>query len=126
MSLLDNLPHTGNIRRRVIVQDDYLGETETFPATSTNASVWVQPASQQEIDEFQRRDMRVTHKTYFSVDPTTYFGSAEENAGEYAIVPSDGPMSGQLLKVISHANATAGIGLGWKVMLDYEPMEDLT
>jgi hypothetical protein len=126
MTLLDNLPHTAAIRKRSIVQDDYLGETETYVNSTTGLSVWVQPASQKEIDEFQRKDISVTHKVYFNTDPTAYFDDEEANAGEYEILPSTGPMANQSLEVRSHAEATAGVGWGWKVMCEFLPGRDLT
>lgn len=126
MSLFDNLPHTAAIQERTITQDVLLGETETWADSTTGLSVWVQVASQQEIDEFQRRDIRVTHRVYFNADPTTYF-SQEADAGQYSILCSTGSFANQRLTVRSHAEATAGVGWGWKVMVEYTPgEEDLT
>lgn len=127
MSLLDNQPHTADIKKRVPTQDAYGGDSAAFSTTTSGVSCWVQTASQSEVDTFRReKDLRVTHKVYFTTDPTAYFGASEAKGSKYAIVPTNAPFSGMLLEVRSHAEATAGMATLWKVMTEYTPSEELT
>lgn len=113
MILPDQLPHRCTIRKSRPDQDELLGEVDDPQTVDTDVHVWIQPASNSEITQFQRRDQEVTHKAYFKGNPGVRPG--------YFLVPADGPtiacpVAGATLEVKSGAEATAGLGLLWKVM----------
>ena len=126
MTLIDNLIHTATIQRRAVAATASIGASYTWTSTSTGVSVWVQVAGQREVNDYARLDMVVTHKVYFNTDPTAYFGNDPALSGKYRLLMVGGPFDGQTFEVRSQAEATAGFGLLWKVMLEYTPADELT
>lgn len=114
MSLPENLPHSCDVKKSVPVQDDLGGDLEELQAFLTNQECWVQPASDREITQFQRRDQNVTHSVYFHGNPGIRPG--------YVVEPKDGaiacPFAGASLEVRSVNEATAGLGVLWKAMCE--------
>lgn len=114
MSLPDNLPHTCTITRSAAVEDEYGADYDAPLTVETGRECWVQPASDNEINRFQRREQTVTHKVYFRGDPGVLPG--------YSLIPANGratcPFAGATLEVKSKAEATAGTGLLYRVMCE--------
>ena len=110
MSLPDNLPHRCTISKSVTVEDDLGGDYDDLQAIESGRACWVQPASDREINVFQRREQNVTHKVYFKADPSLAPG--------YVITPTTGPFTGKTLEVKSVAEATAGTGILYRVMVE--------
>lgn len=115
MSLPENLPHLADIYVLKPVQDEIGGDHEEAQLSESDVACWVQPASDREITQFQRRDQNVTHSVYFQGNPGLRPG--------YVIVPKDGaqascPFAGATLEVKSANETTAGLGVLWKVMCE--------
>jgi hypothetical protein len=109
MSLPEELPHRVSIKQTVSSNDEWGGNVDQDVVVETGRAAWVQPASDREIATFQRREMSITHKVYFRGDPGVQPG--------YVIVPTTGPFAGATLEVMSSAEATAGTGLLYRVMV---------
>jgi hypothetical protein len=58
---------------------------------------------------FQRRDVRITHKVYFTTDP----GLDEDNL----VVIGDDEMT---VREAAHPDASVGLGVLWRVMVELE------
>lgn len=128
MSLPENLPHSCTIQKSAYVPDDIaadyddpdtLREDGTYAHTSESdaqeIACWVQPASKNEINRFQRREQNVTHTVYFRGDPGVKPG--------YVILPNnngliDCPFAGKTLEVKAEQETTAGLGLLWGVVCE--------
>ena len=114
MSLPDNLPHKCTISRSVTVEDGLGGDYDDLQTVESDRACWVQPASDSEINRFQRREQNVTHKVYFRGNPSVGPG--------FVITPANGiatcPFAGATLEVRSAAEATAGTGLLYRVMAE--------
>lgn len=115
MSLPENLPHRADITKSVPVQDDLGGDLEEQEDFLLDEPCWVQPASDREVNLFQRRDQNVTHSVYFRGNPGIRPG--------YVITPKDGavvscPFAGATLEVKSVNETTAGLGVLWKAMCE--------
>lgn len=110
MSLPDSLPHLCDITRSVAAQDEYGGDYDVPETVESDRACWVQPASDREVTIYQRRSQNVTHKVYFRGNPGVGPG--------YIITPSNGEFSGKTLEVRSAAEATAGTGLLYRVMVE--------
>jgi hypothetical protein len=115
MSLPDNLPHLCDITKSIPVRDEYNADIDEPEDFLLNEPCWVQPASDREINIFQRRDQVVTHTVYFRGNPGIRPG--------YIITPKDGaylacPFAGATLEVKSANETTAGLGLLWKAMCE--------
>jgi hypothetical protein len=68
MTLLDNMPHTVTTSRKYYERDELGGNITKFSTLAADVSAWVQNASMSEIQEFEKRDERVTHKVFFAPD----------------------------------------------------------
>lgn len=68
MSLLDDMPHTVDIKVQNRTRDDLGGQTRTWDVVSDNVPCFVQTAAQAEVVLFEKQGVKVTHKVYF--DPT--------------------------------------------------------
>jgi hypothetical protein len=103
-----------DVTRSVAVGDDIGGDYDDPEVVASDIECWVQPASDSEIDRFQRREQIVTHKVYFR-------GSVPYVPG-YILTPKNGratcPFAGATLEVKSKAEATAGTGLLYRVMAE--------
>ena len=113
--LPDRLPHRCTIRLSLPLQDDILGDVDETQLVDSDVACWVQPASDREITLYQRRDQVVTHKVYFKGNPGLRPG--------YIIIPADGPeiacpFAGANLEVRSANEATAGLGVLWRIMAE--------
>jgi hypothetical protein len=108
MSLLDSLPHTCTAKRRKRSKGTLVGSKDTYPTVLfTDRPCWKQPASSREITLYQKRDITITNKVYFSTDPEVderhllVIGGESFEVREYA-----------------HPDASAGLGLLYRVMVE--------
>lgn len=106
MSLLDseNMPHRVTHLRRT--HDRGAGQIATLHSTTTVASglaAWIQNASMAEINEFAKRDMRITNRVNLNADPNA-------QPGDYFSVTSGPSMVGDMLKLQAIEDRTAGLG----------------
>jgi hypothetical protein len=113
VSLFDNLPHTFNLSRVTVSQDDYLGENHVKDSSPylEDEPGFVQPAGQREIVEFAARDQVVTHKVYV-------LGLPSGIKLTDILDVTDGPYDGYSLKVKGWVECTAGLADGWKIMCE--------
>ena len=107
MGILDNLPDTATAKIRTQSQDSLGGVKYTYTTIWSGRSCWKQPAGANEIMDYSRRGIRVSHKVFFTQNP---------NVDERYILVIDG----QNLKVVSRPldDASAGLGVVWRVMVD--------
>ena|SRR3990167_5313364 len=110
MSLPENLPHLCDITQSAWLPDEFAADRDEPEAVSTDTACWVQPASNNEVNIFQRREQKVTHKVYFLGNPGVKPG--------YILTPTTGPFVGKTLEVKSEAECTAGTGLLYRVMVE--------
>ena len=108
MSILENLPHLATAKRRTRTKGSLGGSKDSYATVVfTDRACWRQPASDNEVDGFQKRSIKVTHKIYFVADP--------ELSDTDIIV-----MGAETMKVrsASHPDASAGMGVVWRVMVE--------
>lgn len=105
MSLLDSMPHLCTAKRRTRTKDVLGGSKDSWTTTFTDRRCWRQAAGDSEITEFQKRGVTVTDKVYFIADPAV-------DERDVLII------GGDTLEVRSyaHPDASAGMGLLWRVM----------
>jgi len=84
------------------------GSKDSFPTTLfTDRACWVQPLSTNELVKFQRRGISCTHKVFFAVDP---------ELSERDQLTVDG--TDWVVKSISSPDASAGLGVVWRVEVE--------
>lgn len=114
--LLDALPHTCTARRRVRTKDSMVGSIDDFSTVVfVNKECWRQPASDSDVFRWQQRDLRITHKVFFSEEPV--------GLDEGCVLEFD---DGWRLDVQSHADPDDSVGLGvlWRVMTQRVGVDD--
>jgi len=116
MSLLNSFPHKCTIRRRTRSKGTLGGSKESFTDEQTNVECWSQNANHREVQDYEKRGMRITHKVYFTIDP----GVTENH--QILITEENGVAiaSPDILdvKTRSDPDASAGLGVVFKVMAD--------
>lgn len=65
---------TVNIERATTAEDDLGGRTEHWIVFKSDLAAWVQPASTRTIEQYAARDIEITHRAYFSSDPSVELG----------------------------------------------------
>ena len=105
MSLLENLPHTAQLWQKIRVADEYGQGLDTFVKRGARVKCWRQGVSDNEINQFEKRGIKVSCKFYFTKDPgidATYFVECD----------------GLFYTVQSTSNPDASVGLGylWRIM----------
>jgi len=110
MSLVDSLPHLCTIKQSAWVQDDNGADYDNPEIVEEGAACWVQPASDRQITEFQKRDQNVTHQVYFNTNKRLKPG--------HFLLPTTGPFAGAYLEVKSYNETTAGLGVLFKAMCE--------
>lgn len=113
MTLLDQMPHRIRHDRPTYERDDLLGDTQTLVQQAANVKSWVQNASMVEINEFQRRNERVTHKVFFPADPGL-------QVGDILTVTSGPSFVGIVLKFQADSDRSAGLGVLYAAMCEEE------
>jgi hypothetical protein len=126
MTLLDNFPHRCRIQH-LVTSKGSLGGSRTAPVTvRSNVRCWEQKASHAEIADYEKRGMRVSRRVYFTSDP----GVTERNEivvtsrmvnGAWANVASPEAL---MVRSVEDPDATAGLGVCWKVMCDKTSSDD--
>ncbi len=107
MGILDNLPHTCTAKRRTREQGSLGGGKDSFTTLFENRACWRQPVSDAEALEFNRRDIAVSHKIYFTSDPSVDERDVIEMGDDRMDVIS-----------VSHDDASVGLGIVWRVMVE--------
>lgn len=114
MSILDNLPHTCSAFNRVRTKDTLGGNKDSYEAVDgfTNRSCWRQPVSDSEKSDFEKRGIRITNKVYFTSDP---------ELTEKHVLRFDDSGYNFDVKSASVPDASAGLGMVWRVMVERNP-----
>lgn len=121
MSLLQNLPHLCTIarRRRQAIEGGAGSAVDVFVSLYTSVQCWAQVQRDWRQNDMQKREIHDPSKVYFSQD----YGLDESHV---IIITSmndiDIALSSQkILSVVSNVapDATAGIGLLWRVICEY-------
>ncbi len=110
MSLFDDLPHRFQIKRPRYVMDKLSGDDADYTVIKTDIPGWYQSASASEILEFQKRDMVVTHKIYIQSEQPARSGDI--------LIALTGPYVGQVCAFTAQSECTAGLDVGWKIMVE--------
>lgn len=119
MSLLDNMPHTATAQTRARTSPDGIGgRLDTFTALFTDRACWQQTASEAEILEFGKRGISVTNKVYFQIRPFV------DETHELVITNvKTGVTNTYEVRSRAEPDATAGLGLAYRVMCEYKTTE---
>ncbi len=114
MSLLDALPHTAIAYRRSRAKGGSLGGgKDTYTAIWSPAKeCWQQSAGNSEITEYGRRGMRITDKVYFVENP----GLTVQH--KLDVTNPVGTTIRYDVKSQSEPDASAGLGILWRVMVE--------
>ena len=107
MSLLENLPHTADHKRRTRQRSGNLGYRDSFSDVATGLSCWIQPASDSDIVEFNKRGITITAYVYFTDDP----GIIEED-----VLVIDG-MTYEV-KSDARPDTTSGLGVLFRALVE--------
>ena len=108
MSLLDTLPHLATAKRRTRTRGALVGSRDSYDTVLfTDRACWRQPVSDSETLEFQKRDVKVTHKIYFNTDP----GLSDT---DILVIGSES----HKVRSESHPDASVGLGVLWRVMVE--------
>ncbi len=112
--LIDNLPHKCTIRRRTRTKGTLGGSKDSSTNEQTNVECWEQPASDSEVLFYQKQGMSITHAVYFTTQQTLTTRHQILITERQGVAVS----SPVVLEVVSagEPDATAGLGLVWKVM----------
>jgi hypothetical protein len=116
MGLLDQFPHRCTIRHRVRSADGLGGSQDSYTNDSTDIRCWEQAASFTEVEQYEKRGMRVSRKVYFLADPDVTVRSQiliTERQG--TTVSSPTPLD---VRTEAQPDAGAGLGVVYKVMCD--------
>ena len=122
MGLLDQFPHRCTIRYRSRTKGTLGGAKDTWTNEQTNVKCWEQPAGDAEIMDYEKRGMRITHKVYFTTNPsisTNHQILITERSGITVASPS--PLE---VRSLALPDSSAGLGVLWKVMCDQTTSED--
>ena len=116
MSILGEFPHKCTIQRRGTIAGSMGGTKTTQITEQSDVKCWEQNASHNEIQEYERRGVTVTHKIFFTSPP----GVTERHT--IAITERDGTtvLSPMILEVRSEPRPDASVGAGvvHKVMVE--------
>lgn len=111
--ILDNLPHTCTAKLRVRAQGSMGGGKDSFTTVFSDRDCWRQPAGHNEQNYAGKPGQQITHKVYFTSDPSLDERCVLEfSDGAYDVVSA------------SHPDASVGLGVVWKVMLSYNTGRD--
>lgn len=78
--------HTVNIEREVTSANTIGGTDRTWAVITTDLAAWVQPAKPPTIEEYQQRNIEITHAAYFSTDPGVRVGDRLVFDGRHLLV----------------------------------------
>ena len=114
MSILDNLPHTCQVRRRIRIKDSLGGSRDSFELTQAGTPCWQQLATDREITEFMKRGISVTNKIYFTTD-------VQLDERDVLEIQNPTTQEWDTYEVRSRAkpDASAGKSVVWRVMVEY-------
>lgn len=120
MSILDSLPHTCDAKKRTRASDGIGGSRDSYSTVFSGRSCWCQQAGDTEQELAAKRGIKFTNKLYFTSDP----GLDETHA---VIVYDKGGTEVGTFDVVSHPNidASAGLGVLWRVMVNRSSAENI-
>lgn len=121
MSVLNSMPHRCTIQR-LVHSTGSLGGSKTTPTVEqTGVRCFEQSAGHAEVDEYQKRGMRVTSKVYFVADPQVterhQILITERGGASVTEAPLD-------VKSEARPDASVGSGTIWKIMCDLSTGSD--
>lgn len=116
MSLLENLPHTVRHERSTYARDAVGADTEARITITASVEAWVQNASRAEVEEFDKRDERVTHKVFFNSNPSP-------RVGDHFVVTAGPSHIGEDLKFQADSDRSAGLGVLFGALCELESNE---
>ena len=103
MSLLDNMPHTATVFSHTYSRSGTGGTRRVEVDNAVGIKVWVQNASQAQINEFAKRDQIVTHRIYYTP------GDVEIKVGDTFLVTLGPSYVNVRFKHIADADRSAGL-----------------
>lgn len=120
MSLLDSFPHTAVAKRRIRTKGPLGGSKDTLETLwSTARACWRQPAGDSEKSDFAKRGVTITNKVYFTANP--------ELTAQHLLVVTDSDAGTEEtfeVKSNSSPDASAGLGVLWRVMVERTTLGD--
>ncbi len=119
MSLLSSIPHRCTIRKRTRTKGTLGGSKDSWTDVQTDVECWEQNASQAEITAYEKRGMTVSRKVFFPTDPSvTVQHQVLITSRDKGITTISSPVPLDV-KTESRPDASAGLGVAYKVMVDY-------
>ena len=116
MSLLDCKPHTISIRRDTFTRGDQGEDVRATPtAVYTGIGCWINAARASEIEEWARKDIRVTHT--IRMDPAD---GAKFLPGDRIVVTAGDAFLGDVLLYQGGDERSAGLNLLWTIAAEKE------
>ncbi len=106
MTLLDNMPHTANVFNHTYstAGSPLGGRRRIEVANVTGIAVWMQNASQAEIQRHAKRDMVITHKMFYTP------GDVDFDVGDTILITAGPSEVGLRFKHKTDADRSAGLG----------------
>lgn len=118
MSLLDSLPHRCSIFLLVPGIDSYGGNTNVPTEEKADVECWEQAASSEDVEEFDKRGILIKRKIFFKEDPSlTEKHVIKITSRDRGVTIITSPPELRV-KTKSLPDASAGLGLLYKVMVD--------
>lgn len=121
MSLLNNFPHTAVAKIRQRSRDNLGGSKDVFATLASwrsGVACWQQAARESEIREFDKRGISVTDKIYFTTRP-----DLDERHTLTVTNPKTGTVNTYEVRSHAEPDATAGLGVVYRVMAEYKTTE---
>lgn len=109
MSLLDTMPHSATVQKRTRTKGSLGGSKDSPTTVYSGRACWLQLASDGEKLDYQKRGIDVTDKLYFAADPLI-------DETHTVVIGSDT----YKVKSSAHPDASAGMGILWRVMLELQ------
>lgn len=107
MSLLDNFPHTCDVYRRTRARDNMGGSRDTLVLIERAKVCWEQGATSREILAYDKRNISISSKFFFTSDPQLNERNVIKRGGRTMEV-----------RAIKSPDASAGLGVIWRVMVE--------
>lgn len=116
MSLIDNLPHTCTIRRKVLTKDSLGGNLYTYEVEQTSVPCWEQGMGASETGEFQKRGITANRNVFFASNPNVTERHEILITSRLGVAVSSDNQT--VLDVVSfdQPDASVGIGILFKVV----------
>lgn len=113
MSILDNFPHLATAQKRTRTTDQFGGSSDAWTTVFSDRECWRQQAGDSEIMEYAKRGINITNKVFFTSNPgLNETHSLVIDGVRYDVKSSPVP------------DASAGLGVVWRVMVDWQSGEE--